>query len=178
MDFKQHVLYQMDYQHWANDALFNALDRLAPEARTSPQPLFAASLQASVENLGHFYRKWFARLREETTLDGAAHTDWRELKNSLRHDIRSMQRWLENQSAEHFDMRIRYFRSASREEGAMWARDVYTHIFTQASLERGRISAIARTLGAPLPDLSYYTYRGEMGEHLQHLRQAPAESRA
>ena len=30
MDFKQQFIYQIDYQHWANDALFNALDRLDP----------------------------------------------------------------------------------------------------------------------------------------------------
>ena len=28
MDFKQQFIYQIDYQHWANYALFNALDRL------------------------------------------------------------------------------------------------------------------------------------------------------
>lgn len=175
MDFKQHFLYQTDYQHWANDALFNAIDRLDQEARVSSQQLYFGSLHNSMDHLLFFYRKWFARLKGESRAprySGTVHTDWHELKNNMRHEIRAMQRWLERQPQDYFDGRLIYRRTMSQQENSVWVRDAYTHIFTYASLERGYISAIARTLGAPFPDMSYYTYRLEMGEHLQHMRTA------
>lgn len=175
MDFKQHFLYQTDYQHWANDALFNALDRLDQEALTSKQQLFFGSLHNSVDHLLFFYSKWFARLKGERPTArylGTVHSDWRELKNGLRHEIRALQHWMERQPQDFFDGRLTYQRTMSQKENSVWIRDAYTHMFTYASLERGYISAIARTLGAPYPDMSYYTYRLEMGEHLQHMRQA------
>jgi len=42
--------------------------------------------------------------------------------------------------------------------------------FSYASLERGHISAVGSALGAPYPDMAYYTYRQEMGKHLENLR--------
>lgn len=173
MDFKQHFLYQTDYQHWANDALFNALDRLDDEARASPQKLFFGSLHNSVDHLAFFHRKWFARLKGESQAmryTGTMHTGWRELKNSLRQEIRAMQRWMERQPQDFFDSRLRYRRTMSQEENSVWVRDAFTHIFTYASLERGHVSAAASALGAPFPSMSYYTYRLEMGEHLQNMR--------
>jgi hypothetical protein len=53
-----------------------------------------------------------------------------------------------------------------------------THIFTFAAMERAHIATIAGTLGAPLPEMSYYQYRLEMGEHLQHMREAETSGTA
>lgn len=173
MDFKQHFLYQTDYQHWANDILFGALDRLDEDARRSPQKLFFGSLHDSVDHLAFFHRKWLARLRGEDPVlryTGTEHGDWRGLKNTLRQEIRTMQHWLERQSQDYFDTRLHYRRTLSQEENGTWVRDAMTHIFTYAALERGHISAIAANLGAPHPDMGYYTYRLEMGGHLENMR--------
>jgi uncharacterized damage-inducible protein DinB len=175
MDFKQQFIYQIDYQHWANDALFNALDRLDPEARISQQKLYFGSLHNNIDHLLFFYGKWFARLKGEqqaTGYTGTVHHDWRDLKNSMRHDIREMQRWLEHQPQDFFDDRLFFNRTRSGEENSIWVRDALTHIFTYAATERGNLAAIASTLGAPFPDLSYYNYRHEMGEHLHNMRKA------
>jgi len=173
MDFKQHFLYQTDYQHWANDILFNALDRLNEEARHSSQKLFFGSIHDSVDHLAFFYRKWFARLKGEShspSYAGTEQQNWRDLKNSMRQDLREMQRWLERQPESFFDNRLNYLRTLSHEEKGVWVRDALTHIFTYAALERGHISAIGSVLGAPFPDMGYYTYRLEMGEHLENMR--------
>lgn len=175
MDFKQQFIYQIDYQHWANDALFNALDRLDQGARTSPQKLYFGNIHNSLDHLLFFYSKWFARLKGEhqtASYGGTVHTDWRELKNSIRREIREMQRWLERQPQDFFDERLFYKRTSNRQESSIWVRDALTHIFTFAALERGQLSAVAASLGAPFADLSYYSYRQEMGDHLQNLRKA------
>jgi uncharacterized damage-inducible protein DinB len=181
MDFKQQFIYQIDYQHWANDALFNALDRLDNEARTSPQKLYSGSIHNSVDHLLFFYAKWFARLRGEHQTGGYVgmlHPDWRELKNAMRHEIREMQRWLERQPQDFFDERLFFKRTSNRQENSLWVRDALTHVFTFASIERGQISAVAAALGAPFPDMSYYSYRQEMGDHLQNMRKSETAAAA
>lgn len=181
MNFKQYFIYQTDYQHWANDVLFNALDRIGEEARASEQKLFFGSIHRTVDHLRFFYGKWFARLRGESeTVEYSAtvHTDWRELKNAMRQEVRTMQHWMERQQDGFFDSQIRYRRTLNREEKGTWVRDAFTHIYTYAALERGYLSAAGSALGAPCPDMSYFTYRMEMGEHLEHLRKTePTESK-
>lgn len=181
MDFKQYFLYQTDYQHWANDILFNALDRLDAAARTSPQKLYFGNIHDSVDHLAFFHRKWLARLQGDSPAvryTGTQFMDWRELKNTLRHEIRTLQHWLEGQSQDFFDSRLTYRRTLSQEPNAIWVRDALTHIFTYAALQRGQISAVASMLGAPYPDMAYYAYRMEMGEHLQNLRKTGTEAPA
>lgn len=173
MSFKQYFLYQTDYQHWANDVLFNALDRLDEDARHSEARLFFGSVHGTADHLCFFYRKWHARLKGEQQAagyNGLVHGDWRELKNAMRQEIRDMQRWIERQPEEFFDGKLSYRRTLSHEEKDVWVRDALTHMFTYASLERGHLSAAASVLGAPFPDMGFYTYRLEMGEHLENLR--------
>jgi uncharacterized damage-inducible protein DinB len=173
MSFKQHFLYQTDYQHWANDVLFNALDRLDDEVRHSKQKLFFVSIHGSVDHLLFFYRKWNSRLKgvqQAASYNDVLHADWRELKNAMRQEIRDLQRWLEHQPETFLDGKLAYRRTLSQEQESIWVRDALTHIFTYASLERGHISAAGSLLGAPFPDMAYYTYRREMGEHLENMR--------
>lgn len=176
MSFKQYFLYQTDYQHWANDILFNALDRLDEQSRQADQKLFYGSVHGSVDHLLFFFRKWNARLKGESATSveytETLHTDWRELKNALRQEVRAMQRWLEHQPDSFFDGKLSYRRTLSQEPGEVWVRDALTHIYTYASLERGHISAVGSALGAPFPDMAYYTYRREMGEHLENMRKS------
>ncbi len=175
MDFKHYFIYQADYQHWANDVLFNALDRLDEASRTAPKTLYFGSIHGSVDHLGFFYHKWLARLKGETqpeSYTGVRYTDWQQLKDSLRHETRALQYWLEQQPAAFFDERLNYRRTLSHEEKGVWVRDALTHVFTYGALERGHISAAASSLGAPFPDMGYFTYRQEMGDHLQHMRRS------
>ncbi len=175
MSFKQYFLYQTDYQHWADDVLFNALDRLDDESRKEERKLFFGSIHGTLDHLLFFLRKWNARLKGEQYAEGYSAvllSDWRELKNALRQEIRDMQRWLEQQPEEFFDGRLTYRRTLSHEEKGVWVRDALTHVFTYAALERGHVSAAGSALGAPYPDMGYYTYRLEMGEHLENLRRA------
>lgn len=179
MSFKQYFLYQTDYQHWANDVLFNALDRLDEESRHGEQKLFFGSIHHSVDHLLFFFRKWHARLRgeqEAESYEAVLNADWRELKNALRQEIRDMQRWLERQPESFFDGKLLYRRTLSHEQTGVWVRDALTHVFTYASLERGHISTAGSGLGAPIPDMAYYTYRLEMGEHLENMRRAEEKS--
>ncbi len=174
MDFKQHFLYQTDYQHWANELLFSALDRLEDGARKAPQRLYRASLHDSVDHLAFFTRKWLARLRGEDfalRYTDTIHHDWRELKGVLRQDMRAILRWLEQQPPAFFDAPLVYRRSISQQTHRVWVRDALTHIYTHAAMERGSIAGLAASLGAPLVDMSYAGYRQEMGEHLDRLRQ-------
>lgn len=180
MSFKQYFLYQTDYQHWANDRLFNALDRLDDETRHTEQKLFFGDIHHSVDHLLFFYRKWHARLKGEgqsANYNEQLHQDWRELKNAIRQEIRDMQRWLEHQPEAFFDTKLHYHRTLNHEEQGVWVRDALTHLFTYASLERGHVSAAASALGAPFPDMAYYTYRLEMGEHLENIRKASEDSK-
>jgi len=175
MGFKQYFLYQADYQHWANDALFDALDHLDEDRRHAPQKLFYGSIHGSLDHLLFFFRKWIARLKGEAFSAGysqAGQGEWRDIKNALRQEIRDFQRWLEQQPEEFFDGRLTYRRSLNHELRETWVRDALTHLFTYASLERGHVSAAGSALGAPFPDMAYYTYRQEMGEHLEHMRRA------
>jgi uncharacterized damage-inducible protein DinB len=179
MSFKQYFLYQTDYQHWANDMLFNALDRLDEQSRHSGQKIFFGSVHGSVDHLLFFFRKWNARLKGEPhdmEYTETIHTDWRELKNALRQEVRAIQRWLEHQPESFFDGKLTYRRTLGQEPSSIWVRDALTHIFTYASLERGHISAAGSALGAPFPDMSYYTYRMEMGEHLENMRKTEGQS--
>lgn len=173
MNFKNYFLYQTDYQHWANDMLFSALDRLDDASRSAPQALFFGTVQDSVDHLAFFFRKWGSRLRQEPFSESYSSKhqgNWQEIKNSLRHEIRTMQHWLEQQPDDFYLQRITYKRTLNHEDKGVWVHDALTHMFTYASLERGHISAAASALGAPYPDMAYYTYRTEMGEHLDHLR--------
>ena len=175
MSFKNYFIYQADYQHWANDILFNALDRLDDAARTNTKTLYFGSIHDSVDHLVFFHRKWLARLKGESFSEGytgRVHQDWRELKNVLRHEVRALQLWLEQQPDAYFDSQLSFRRTLNHEDKGVWVRDALTHVFTYGALERGHISAAASSIGAPYPDMGYFTYRLEMGEHLQHMRES------
>ena len=175
MELKRHFVYQIDYQHWANQELFGALDRLDEEARKSTQPLFFGSVHNNLDHLAYFYHKWFVRLRGDAWLPAYSGTlcpDWPVLKSRMQLEIRELQRWLAMQPDSFFDGPLNYMRSAGDEGKILWVRDALTHLLVYSSLERGRVSSIGSLLGAPLPEMHYHIYRREMGEHLEHLRQA------
>ncbi|HQR51402.1 MAG TPA: DinB family protein [Methylophilaceae bacterium] len=173
MDFKQYFLYQTDYQHWANNVMLGALDRLDDEARQSTLKIYSGTIHNSIDHLVFFHRKWLARLKGEqraTTYSCATHHDWRKLKENLRYELRQMQHWLERQPEDFFCSSLNYQRSRSGEQQGVWVRDALTHIYTYAATERGSISLAGSMLGAPLVDMAYFTYRQEMKGHVENMQ--------
>jgi uncharacterized damage-inducible protein DinB len=172
MDFKQYFLYQTDYQHWANNVMLGALDRLDDEARQSPLKIYAGTIHNSIDHLVFFHRKWLTRLKGEqraTTYSCATRHEWRKLKENLRYELRQMQHWLERQPEDFFCGKLTYQRSLSGEHQGVWVRDALTHICTYAATERGSISLAGSMLGAPLVEMSYFTYRQEMMGHVENM---------
>lgn len=174
--WKSYFIVQADYQHWANEALFAALDHLNSEALSADQGLMFGSLHHAVDHLLTTSRLWRARLRGEAlTLDDKTlhYPDWRELKSVLRRETRKLQSWLEAQPDEAFEARIRY----DGEDGRlreMWLRDALVHLFTHFVHHRGQLSAVAARLGAPSPDMAFDGYKRQMDKLMSNVqRESP-----
>jgi two-component system NtrC family sensor kinase len=56
LSWKQYFIYQADYQHWANEVLFECLDRLDPKALAEPQGLFFSTIHQTVDILENYAR--------------------------------------------------------------------------------------------------------------------------
>lgn len=169
---KKHFIYQADYQHWANDMLFAALDVLAEDVRQSSQGIPFENIHKSMNHILVVTRNWMARLKQEKQAVGREEVyvaDWKELKNALRHEFREAQRWLEAQPETFFDEQIDYL-DATREPGQIWVRDALTHIMTHAAHLRGQVTAAAVKMGAPAPEMDYIIYKQEMVKSLENLR--------
>lgn len=169
---KKHFVYQADYQHWANDALFVAVDVLDEEARQGNQGLPLESVHKTVNHVLVVTRSWMSRLRQEKEEVGRAEIfvpAWKDLKNTLRLEFREMQRWLEARPEPFFDEQIGYVDN-QRQERQIWVRDALTHVMTHAAHQRGQVAAIVTRLGAPAPEMDYITYKGDMERSLENLR--------
>lgn len=62
--WKSYYIIQADYQHWANEVLFSALDHLQPDALASDQGLFFNSIHHTVDHMLLVSQAWLARLKE------------------------------------------------------------------------------------------------------------------
>ncbi len=155
-----------DYQHWANEVLFSALDHLQAEVLASDQGLFFKSIHHTVDHILLVSQSWQARLRGEhlpVNYRVINNPEWRELKTALRRETRRLQAWLEAQPEEYFDAQIQLDR-------AMWTRDALTHLFTHYAHHRGQVSAVATRLGAPCPEMNFVLYKREMERLLSEPR--------
>lgn len=169
---KKHFVYQADYQHWANDMLFAALDVLDDEARHSNQGMVFEGIHKTVNHILVVSRNWMSRLKRESQAAGREElyiSDWKELKNALRLEFREAQRWLEAQPESFFDEQISHL-DTQNEPHQIWVRDALTHIMTHAAHLRGQVVAEAVRLGAPAPEMDYIFYKQEMEKSLEHLR--------
>lgn len=169
---KKHFVYQADYQHWANDMLFNAVDSLDEGARQSDQGISFDSIHKTVNHILIVTRNWMARLKQEsvtTTAEEHFIADWKDLKNALRHEYRAMQRWLEAQPESFFDDQIEY-RENHHTSRMIWVRDALTQIMTHAAHQRGQVAAIAVRLGAPEPEMGFLAYKQDMEKSLENMR--------
>jgi len=174
--WKNHFVVQADYQHWANDVLFAALDHLQDDAIGGDQGLFFGSIHHTVDHMLLVSQVWQARLRGEclTVNDKIINNpDWRELRHALRRETRKLQAWLEARPPEFFDERINFV-GADGKPREMWVRDVMTHMYTHYAHHRGQISAVATRLGAPCPEMDFVYYRREMERLLSEMRETPS----
>lgn len=169
---KKQFIYQADYQHWANDMLFAALDALDESARQSNQGMVFENIHKSMNHILVVTRNWMTRLKQENQIVGREEqfmADWKELKNALRLEFREAQRWLEAQPETFFDEQISYL-NTDKQARQIWVRDALTHIMTHAAHLRGQVTSVAVRLGAPAPEMEYLSYKGEMEKSLEHLR--------
>ncbi len=179
VSFKGYFIQQADYQHWANEVLFAALDRLDDGARQADQGLAYGSPHRTVDHMLAAVRTWFNRLQgaEGEADDGAPLCpEWQTLKNELRHELRGLQRWLEGMPEGYFDERVFYAIGGERQ--SLWVRDALTQLMTHLSFCRGQATAAATRLGLAAPEADYVRYKREMEQHIAHLREAEEERRA
>ncbi|MFN3398465.1 MAG: DinB family protein [Sulfurimicrobium sp.] len=169
---KKHFIYQMDYQHWANDALFAALDVLDEDARQGNQGMVFENIHKTLNHILVATRNWMTRLKQENRVVGHEElflADWKELKNALRLEFREAQRWLEAQPEAFFDEQVGYLDS-DHQPRQIWVRDALAHIMAHAAHLRGQVTSVAVRLGAPAPEMDYIFYKREMEKNLEHLR--------
>jgi uncharacterized damage-inducible protein DinB len=170
--WKSHSIVHADYQHWANEVLFEALDRLKPEALDQGTPALPGSLRQNLLDMHRFLQHWSARLRDMPTNARAATpepADWRALKTAVRQEIRDLENWLEAQSEEFFDDKIDYTDHAGNHQ-QVWARDALDHLFSHLAQRRGEAAALAMQLGAPRLAVDFLDYRQAMARCLTEMR--------
>lgn len=171
--WKQYFIYQADYQHWANEVLFECLGRLDPEALAEPLGLHFSSIHHTMDHMLVVAQLWRLRLQGESPIldyRRLHHPDWRELKNSLRQETRGLQHWLETRPDAFFESEVGY-RSIEGKERHNWVRDVLTHMMNHMAHHRGQVSAAATRLGAPAPEMDYIFYKRAVDSALGQSRQ-------
>lgn len=176
--WKSYFVIQADYQHWANEVLFDALEHLQPEVIDSAQGMFFGSIHHTVDHILMVSQAWQARLRGDSlAVDYKVihYPDWRELKTALRKEVRQLQNWLETQPDAYFEGQVQFMGSDGKPR-EMWVRDALTHIFTHYAHHRGQVSAVATRLGAPSPEMDFVYYRREMDKLLTEVKQAQAQA--
>jgi len=172
--WKNFFVVQADYQHWANEVLFAALDHLQPDAISSDQGLFFDSIHHTTDHMLQVSQSWLSRLQGENLTVNykvISTSEWRDTKLALRREVRKLQSWLESQPPEFFDTQIEYVGSEGKLH-TIWVRDALTHLYTHYTHHRGQISAVATRLGAPCPEMDFVFYRREMQRLLNEVRQA------
>ncbi|CAG0931063.1 MAG: hypothetical protein EFKGCFLK_00303 [Rhodocyclaceae bacterium] len=159
--WKQYFIYQADYQHWANEVLFECLDRLDPKALAEPQGLHFSTIHQTVDHILVVSQLWRLRLQGESPIvdyKRLHHPDWRALKTALRQEMRGLQHWLETKPEAFFESEIA-FRSSEGKARRNWVRDVLTHMMGHMVHHRGQVSAAATRLGTPAPEMDYIFYK-------------------
>jgi uncharacterized damage-inducible protein DinB len=172
--WKSYYVIQADYQHWANDVLFSALDHLRPEVIGSDQGLFFHSIHHTVDHMLLVSRSWLARMKGESfaaDYKAISIPDWRELKIALRKEVRHLQDWLAARPDEFFEKQLSFGGSDGKPR-EMWVRDMLAHLFTHYAHHRGQVSAVVTRLGGPCPEMDYVYYRREMSKVLSEAQQA------
>ena len=170
--WKSYYIIQADYQHWANEVLFASLDHFQDDVLTADQGLFFKSIHHTVDHLLVVHLNWVARLKGEAYSPNYKvinFPDWRELKTTLRKEVRHLQDWLAEQPDEFFDGQITFTASNGHAQ-SMWVRDVLVHLFTHYAHHRGQVSAAITRLGGVCPEMDFVYYRREMAKVLSEAQ--------
>lgn len=170
--WKSHFTVLADYQHWANEVLFNSLDHLQPEVIDSDQGLYFKSIHHTVDHLLLVSQVWLARMRGEdmeASYREISHPDFRELKQTLRRETRKLQSWLDEQPEAFFAAEMSYVGGDGKPRG-MWVRDALTHLFTHYAHHRGQVSAVITRLGGPCPEMDFVYFRRAMDKLLSEVK--------
>ncbi len=166
--WKKHFLYQIDYQHWANDRLFEALAHLNESALSSVDAPHVGSLLQLLARQHSELLWWWAHLRGEPARGGAEPRDFRAACQALRQDVRALQHWLENQPDEFFDSQVEY-RTRHQQQCRDWSRDLLSQLSLQLAFLRGQMAAVAARLGAPAIGMDFIDYKRDVRNALDHL---------
>ncbi|PHV12696.1 DinB family protein [Chitinimonas sp. BJB300] len=172
ISWKNHFLYQVDYQHWANDKLLASCDKLSDEVRKHEEGLPFRSIHGTVNHLLVINLKWLGRLQGEPKdykLDQQLFDEWRELKLALKQTMRQTQHWVEAQPESYFVGEL-HFKTSAGVEQHNWIHDVLTHFATDCAHYRGQIAGLAVRLGAPTVDMDFINYRRDMQDSLAHSK--------
>lgn len=165
MNSQSHFRRQIDYQLWANQALFEALARLEAEALAQPAGgLSFLTIADTADHLLAELRLWARRLRGEAVeveRSTIRHEDWSELKHLLQRELRSLRHWLEERPEGFYDERLAYFRTGGEICHATVA-DVLTQLMLHLTHQRAQIAAAAIRLGAPAPAMEYIYFVRDM----------------
>lgn len=175
--FKGYFIQQADYQHWANEVLFAALDLLDDGARKGEQGLSCGSIHNTVDHLLAVTRNWTGHLKGEgQPIDYAVLLcpEWTGLKDTLRREVRGLQHWLEGMPEKYYEERVFYLTGAERK--SLWVRDALTHLMTQMVHHRGQVSAAVTRLGFAAPKMDYVFYKREMEQHIARLQEAKEQN--
>lgn len=170
MNWKQHFVYGADYQHWANEVLFESLGRLDDMAIASDQGLFFRSIHFTLDHILLVNRLWWGRLSGENLVPQLHVTqcaDFRDLKKTLQRECRQFQHWLEAQPEAFFDQELNYV-TTQGDPYKNWVRDILTHLFNHSTHHRGQISAVISRLGVAPPEMDYIYYKRAMQGTLEH----------
>jgi uncharacterized damage-inducible protein DinB len=160
--WKKHCLYQIDYQYWANQQLFDALSRLTDAALAADGHVLPLLAQMHAEVL-----RWGEHLGAPAA-EAVPHGDLRSLAQALRHQVRALQHWLESCPETFFERQLEYTDNHHRRHSD-WARDMLTQLLTGMTHLRGQIVVFASLLGAPMPAVDFIDYKREVKNTLDHL---------
>ena len=152
---------QADYQIWANEVMFTALDQLPAEAIAAEQGLFFGSIHHTVDHILMVSRLWFARLMGSNlsvNFKVIHHPDWAQLKDTLRHESGALKDWIEARPESFFSDSVSFVGSDGVSR-TMAVQDILVHLFTHYAHHRGQVSAVVTRLNAPCPEMDFYYYR-------------------
>lgn len=166
--WKKHYLYQIDYQHWANDRLFEALAHLNEAALASADVPYVGSLLQLLARQHADLLQWWAYLRGQPAPAVAEASDFRAACQALRQDVRGLQHWLEQQPDEFFDSQIDY-QTRHQQQCRDWSRDLLSQLLLQLAFQRGQMAAMAARLGAPAVGMDFIDYKRDVRTTLDHL---------
>ncbi len=160
--WKKHFLYQIDYQYWANQQLFDALSRLTDAALTADSHVLPLLTQMHGE-----LARWGEYLGA-ASVEASPQNDLRGLAQTLRQQVRGLQHWLESCPESFFERQLEYTDN-HHQRHCEWARDMLTQLLTSLTYLRGQIVVFASQQGAPVPSLDFIDYKREVKNTLDHL---------